>query len=67
MKSFRVEDKLELDPPSAPARAAIEFSLKDFLHQLCRNRRLLAGVILLLTGLAAVVTFQLTPRYRARR
>ncbi len=66
MKNFRVEEKLELGPPVAPARATLEFSLKDFLHQLWRNRRMLAGVILLLTGLAAVVTFQMTPRYKGK-
>jgi len=67
MKNFRVEEKLELGPsvpPGPPARATLEFNLKDFLHQLWRNRRMLAGVILLLTGLAAVVTFQMTPRYK---
>ena len=66
MQKYRIEENLESDSPIAAARTALEFSFKDFVQQLWRNRRLLAGVILLLTGLTAVITFQVTPRYKGK-
>ena len=50
----------------APAEPAeVEFSLRDYLRQLRRNWPILLGSVVLITGLAVLVLFQLTPKYKS--
>lgn len=51
--------------PGAWRDIADEFDLRDLLRMLWRRRKVIAGTMILLTAIAAVVTFQLTPVYRA--
>ena len=64
MKKYELDSSASPDASNTGIRAALEFSLKDFLRQLWRNRRLFVGAVLLLTGLAVLITYQLTPRYK---
>ena len=51
--------------PAAAEPAEVEFSLRDYLRQLRRNWRILLGSVVLVTGLAVLVLFQLTPKYKS--
>ena len=64
MKKFELGESTAPSKASGGTRAVLEFSPRDFLRQLWRNRRLFIGTVLLLTGLAVLITYQLTPRYK---
>ena len=64
MKKFEIGESTAPSKASGGTSAVLEFSPRDFLRQLWRNRRLFIGTVLLLTGLAVLITYQLTPRYK---
>ena len=47
------------------ARLMSHPQLRDYIRMIWRHRKVVLGTVLLLTGLATVLVFQMTPRYKA--
>lgn len=69
--NVRTSPTAPADADQASARGGVlgdaieEFDLRALLRMLWRRRRIILGTVVLLTAIAAVVTYQLTPVYRA--
>jgi len=66
LESFGYGGRAGLTHPGPQDTSADELGLRDYLRQLRRNWQILFGSVVVISAVALLVIFQLTPRYKAQ-